>query len=195
MTALAWGNNRDTYDCLMHSYTEKHRHYHDISHIKATLIHLDQVRALAQHAPLIELALWFHDVIYKPFSSTNEADSAQWARRFMEANQSPAPWIKEVEELIMITQHDGVPKSDDEKLMVDIDLGILGSPQAIYQRYEKQVRKEYRWVPWFIYRKKRAELLRSFLARDQIYSHAYFQEQLTSQAQRNLEQAIQDLQK
>ncbi len=193
MSALNLTTNRATFERLQHNYAQSHRHYHGLKHIQATLLHLDEVWELAEQPRLIALALWFHDAIYRPFSNSNEADSAQWAVDFMRDNHMGETAIKTVHGLIMITQHDARAVGIDQQLMVDIDLGILGSPPDIYQQYEANIRKEYRWVPLFIYKKKRRQLLASFLAKEQLYHHPHFQQLWTDQAHSNLRSAMAQL--
>ena len=65
-----------------------------------------------------------------------------------------------VADLILATKHAAVPTDADARLVVDIDLSILGSAEERFDRYERDVRREYRWVPGFIYRRKRAEAFR-----------------------------------
>ncbi len=193
MAALDLKANQATFERLQRNYGQSHRHYHDLKHIQATLLHLDEVWGLAREPELIALALWFHDAIYQPFSSTNEANSAQWAVDFMRANHMDQAAIDGVHALIMITAHDAQATGVDQQLMIDIDLGILGSPPDVYQQYEVHIRKEYRWVPRFIYNKKRLQLLRSFAAREQLYNHPHFQQLWTVQARTNLQWAIEQL--
>ena len=49
--------------------------------------------------------------------------------------------------------------------VVDIDLSILGRNRQDYDLFEERVRKEYKWVPGPLYRRKRIEVLESFLKR------------------------------
>jgi predicted metal-dependent HD superfamily phosphohydrolase len=72
----------------------------------------------------------------------------------------------------MATRHDAPVHDEDAALLVDIDLAILGSPLQRFERYDEDIRKEYRWVPGFVYRRKRAEVLRQFLARQSLYHTA-----------------------
>ena len=68
MQNLGIPSNENTYEALLKAYSEKHRRYHTGEHINATLKHLDTVEDLADDVDEIEIALWFHDAIYKPFS-------------------------------------------------------------------------------------------------------------------------------
>ncbi len=185
--------NEDTYHALVKVYSEKHRRYHTGAHIDATLKHLDTVTDLANDSCEIEIALWFHDAIYKPFSASNELDSAVWASNFLSDNEVAKDRIDRVYNLIMATLHTAETKGNDQLLMVGIDLSILGAKPAVYDQFEKDVRYEYKFVPYFLYRKKRKEILDSFLERDRIYQYDFFYEKLEKQAKINLKNAIDSL--
>ena len=190
MDSVGISSNEDTFNALISHYDEKHRHYHNQNHIDAALQHLDDVSDLAKKPNEIELALWFHDAIYRPFSSRNELNSANWASEFLKKNDATVDVVARVHALIMATLHTGQAESDDLKLMIDIDLTILGAPENTYSLFEKSVRKEYRLVPYFIYRKKRKEILSSFLARERIFKNDYFYSSFEAQARTNLGSAI-----
>lgn len=194
MTAFSLPENEVTYHALIKAYGEKHRAYHTWDHIAASLKHLDAVHNQADHPHEIELALWFHDAIYKPFSSSNEKDSAIWAQEFFELNgYEDDTAISRIFDLIMVTEHTGQAITKDAKLMIDIDLSILGAPAHIYDQFEKDVRFEYKRVPTFIFKKKRREILKEFLDRDPIYQNTYFRDKLETQARVNLAGAIEAL--
>lgn len=190
MAQLGLQDNRDQWRALHNAYAEKHRHYHNGEHIAACLQHLDAIRHLAENPAEIELALWFHDAIYKPRSSTNELDSANWCSEFLQSNNVEPSVIERIHQLIMITCHNAVPATNDEQLLVDIDLAILGAPEDVYWQFETNVRKEYQWVPGFIFRAKRKEILQGFLDRYRIYHHNYFYDLLERRARENLAAAI-----
>lgn len=188
--ALHLPDNADTYSSLLSAYSQKHRHYHTIDHIDACLSHLDNVVDLADSPPEIELALWFHDAIYDPYSSGNERKSAKWAKKFLLQNIVDKDLISRIHELIMVTVHGSPCKSKDETILADIDLSILGSEAGIYNKFEEAIRKEYRRVPYFLYRKKRNEILQGFLSRDQIYQNQYFNDRFEKQARKNMSAVI-----
>lgn len=200
MSKLGFGESLDCFQELVLAYSEKHRHYHTLKHISAMLEHLEKVKAegLIENNKFyneITIAIWFHDAIYKPFSATNERDSADWAVEFLEGKDYERDGIKRIEQLIMATLHNGEITNDADALMVDIDLTILGASDAVYDEFEQNVRKEYRWVPFFMYRKKRAELLTQFLAADRLYHNDYFYSRYEDQARENLIRAIKKLDK
>lgn len=186
-------DNQTTYAELIRAYTEKHRHYHSDTHINACLQHFDAVQCFAEYPAEVELALWFHDAIYKPMSSTNELDSANWCAKFLADNSIADEIIQRVHKLIMATCHSAELVGNDERLVVDIDLAILGAPENVYQVFEASVRNEYQWVPSFIFKNKRKEILQTFLDRHRIYHHAYFYDLLEHRARENLATAISQL--
>lgn len=182
-----------TYFDLCAAYNEPHRHYHNQSHIQAALKHLDAVQGICPDSAELELALWFHDAIYKPFSSSNEQDSADWAVRFMRDCGLAEAQLQCVHDLIMATLHEAAVEAPLQQWMVDIDLGILGAAADVYAQFEANVRKEYSKVPGILYRRKRKQVLRHFLQQPTVYYTAYFQERFEVQARENLAAAIASL--
>jgi len=193
MEAFGLPNNDDTYEKLIAGYSEKHRAYHTLDHINACFWHLDAIRAQCLYPEEIELALWFHDVIYKPFSASNEEDSANLAKSFLSQNSVEPEIIDRIYKLIILTKDHVAPQSRDAKLMLDIDLSILGSEDHIYAQFEKDVRHEYKRVPSFVFKKKRKEILKSFLERPRLYHTPYFFDLLERRAKDNLAWAITQL--
>jgi predicted metal-dependent HD superfamily phosphohydrolase len=178
-------------DRLMAAYSEPHRHYHTTAHIEACLLEFDSVQSLAESPAEVELALWFHDVVYVPRASDNERRSADVASKFL-ASAGATPLVcSRVHSLVMATVHGPESPTDpDARLVVDIDLSILGRDTETYDRFEHAIREEYKWVPWFLYRRKRGEILQSFLNREFIYSTEPFRRRYELLARANLERAI-----
>jgi predicted metal-dependent HD superfamily phosphohydrolase len=193
MAALNFADNRATHQKLVDAYSEKHRHYHSAAHIEDCLQKFDMVKQSARESENIALAIWFHDAVYAPLKPNNELQSANWATQFLMAQCANTDQIKSVRELIMVTCHQAEPVTNDEALLIDIDLSILGANPATYELFETNVRKEYRWVPWFLYRAKRSEILASFLNRDRLYSCDLFHQRYDAPARANLVKAIADL--
>ena len=193
MQVFGLPENRLTFDKLIAAYAEKHRYYHTFKHVNACLNHLDKTHNLARYTHEIELALWFHDAIYKPYSKDNELKSAQWAVNFLKQNSVDEKTIARVYQLVLVTLHGIEIKTDDEKLIVDCDLTILGSSPEVYNQFEANVRKEYRLVPYFIYRKKRKEILQMFLKQNWVYQVEYFKDKFEKQARDNLIKTIKNL--
>jgi len=182
--------NKKTGQQLFSAYSESHRHYHTLDHITACLEHLNKVKHLTNKPAEIAMALWFHDAVYKPLSKRNERQSALWAERFLKKNNIDEACISRVCSMIMATQHHAKNSSVDESIMVDIDLSILGASSDHYDKFEHNIRKEYKRVPLILYTTKRKQLLQGFLDRAYIYNTGYFRDHFEHQARENISNAL-----
>lgn len=177
-------------DELLTRYAEPQRKYHTRQHLEECLALFEEVIALAPHPAEVEMALWFHDAVYDVKGSGNEERSADWAHRaLIDAGVDPAS-ADRVRLLVLVTKHDGVPSSLDEQVLVDIDLAILGAERQRFDEYERQIREEYGFVPGFLFRRKRKQILRTFLDRPVLYSTPALRDRLDARARENLRRAI-----
>jgi predicted metal-dependent HD superfamily phosphohydrolase len=180
------------FDELREAYTEPGRYYHTDKHVAECLAHFDQVRSLSHRPAEIEVALWFHDAVYDTRQSDNEERSAEWAKSFLSDVRTSTQIIDRIVQLILATKtHE--PYDADAELMLDVDLGILGSPSGSFERYDSAIRQEYHWVPQDQYRTGRAQILTTFIERPQIYNTATFQKKYEQQARENLKKKIEEL--
>lgn len=174
---------------LREAWAEPHRAYHTTAHLAACLSGLAEVEAGLDEPHAVAIALWYHDAVYDPTRSDNEAASAALAHAHLSAAGAPAEAKARVVALIDATRHDAVPADGDARALVDVDLGILGASAERYSRYEDEVRREYSWVPEAAFRAGRASILRGFLARPRIYATEAFA-RLEAPARANLAWAI-----
>ena len=193
MKRLGIAEHREAFEDLRAAYAEPQRFYHTAGHISSCLRLLDDVAGLAGSQEEVELALWFHDAVYDPRAKDNELKSADWASDFLERAGASEGSRARIRGHIIATEHDAAPSGPDSALVVDIDLAILGSPPEAYQAFEANIRREYRWVPRPLYRRKRREVLDSFLTRPSIYFTDYFRDRYEPAARANLQTAIQAL--
>jgi predicted metal-dependent HD superfamily phosphohydrolase len=178
---------------LIAAYEEPQRQYHTLQHLNECFTLFEPNRHLAKYPAEVEIALWFHDAVYDIKAQDNEARSANWAAEELAAAQVSQESIERVKQLIMATCHSALPEGQDQQLLVDIDLSILGSSRHRFIEYETQVRGEYQWVPGFLFRKKRRGILKEFLARNPIYNTPEIRQALESQARDNLAYSVKQL--
>jgi predicted metal-dependent HD superfamily phosphohydrolase len=184
------GDGEALFSSLVARYSEPHRKYHSVQHLSECLAAFEPVRHLPPHPAEVEAALWFHDAIYEVQRSDNEKLSAAWAEReFLQAG-APREAAELVASLVLATKHDALPTTLDEQVLVDIDLSILGAPEARFAQYEQQIRQEYAFVPGFLFRRKRRAILQTFLDRPSIYSTPHFNAALEQAARKNLLRAV-----
>lgn len=175
---------------LLARWAEPQRAYHTPQHLRECLALFERHRALAAHPGEVALALWFHDAVYDTHRHDNEARSADWARQVLEDAGAPPAVAGRVHALILATRHSEVPATPDARLLVDIDLAILGADAERFDEYERQVRVEYGFVPEALFRDKRGEILRAFLARAAIFSTPALAGRFEAAARANLVRAL-----
>lgn len=179
-------NVEDNFMKIKNIYSLKSRRYHNLQHIVKCLEEFDLVEDKLAQKDTVELAVWFHDIIYKTRSDTNEEDSAVYAKRILSGLGVDDKIVQDVYNLIIATKHDTKIVDPDAKYLVDIDLSILGVDKDQFLDYEKNIRKEYSWVPYFFYKKKRFEILKNFLERKFIFSTDFFRQRYELKARANL---------
>ena len=183
----------DLLAALLARWAEPHRRYHTLQHLHECLALFEHDRALAERPGEVAIALWFHDAIYDTARHDNEAESAAWASSvLLQAGEAPDVAAR-VYTLIMATRHSEVPVTPDARLLVDIDLAILGAEPVRFAEYELQIRDEYAFVPEDIFREKRAAILRGFLARPSLFSTPTYADRFDAPARTNLARAIASL--
>lgn len=190
--AGASGDGTAVFDELVARYGEARRHYHTLEHIDACLGWLDRFAGLAERPTEVALALWFHDVIYDPHAGDNEQRSADLARDRLVALGVPSESVDRVAVYILATQHHEAEQGD-ARLVVDIDLTILGSSRAVFDDFEQRIRREYAHVSDELFDAGRRAVLARFLDRPAIYRVAEIHERLEAAARENLERRIREL--
>lgn len=178
------------YDDLRLRYSELHRFYHTIDHIKECLTVLRLVEMQLDSPTEVRAALWYHDAIYNPKRVDNEEQSARLASVHLNGAGFD---IDLVMKLILVTKHPSRPQTNDEKYMVDIDLTVLGYREETYLKYSKNIRKEYSHVSDKQYRHGRKKVLNDFLRMPFIYHTKHFKRMLENNARLNIESEISNL--
>jgi len=148
------------YDDLVTRHGELHRRYHTLEHV------VDVVERV--HGTEVELAAWYHDVVYDATRNDNEARSADHAAHVLAGLGAPPDVIAEVRRLILLTAGH---EADDPRgrELIAADLAILTSDRARYERYARDVRAEYAHVDdeaWRTGRTAVLERLRAFVDDD-----------------------------
>jgi predicted metal-dependent HD superfamily phosphohydrolase len=186
----ASGSGTPVYEALVARYAEPHRDYHTLQHLTECIAWFNRVLPLAARPAEVELALWFHDSIYAVGRSDNEEQSARWAESELTSSGAGPLAAETVRTLVMATRHSALPETQDEKVVVDIDLSILGASDDRFAEYERQIRDEYAFVPSSLFDRRRREILQSFLDRPVIYSTPHFVAALEQKARDNLGRAL-----
>jgi predicted metal-dependent HD superfamily phosphohydrolase len=180
---------------LVTRYEGNGRYYHNLFHIQNVLEIIESFRDCAQDIHAIQLAAWFHDVIYDAQRSDNETQSAAYAETMMDMLGIPAETIAKVGLMIRATRHNrACPADIDCQIMLDADLATFASGWEIQEEIEKAIRQEYAFVPDEAYREGRQLILQNFLKRERIYCTELMFEEREAAARENISRTIEMLQ-
>ncbi len=175
-------------------YQTDGRAYHNLAHVQQVLTSAEAVAGQAVDWSAVQLAIWFHDVVYVPGAPDNEAQSAHYARRMLQSWQLSEPIIQSVEQLILATALNGAaPHHPDAPLIQDADIATLGWPPDAYRGYAQAIRQEFAHVPEEDYRHGRSQILTHFLQKPRLYHTDHFFTHLEAQARVNIYQELQAL--
>lgn len=174
------------YQKLLDAYNEPHRVYHNLTHITNCLTIFDQVSELLDNPDAVELAIWFHDIIYKIEDSDNEQLSANLFMALTDGLFNNE-FRGTVYQHIMATCHNcSSITNSDTKLIVDIDLSSFGLPWAKFLNDNKNVRAEMCHIPDEDYNQKQMSFQLSLLNQPSFFKSDYFHEHYEAQARSNI---------
>lgn len=148
-------------------YIEKHRHYHTLIHLHELFAALRPYMVDHPHAKAIELAVWFHDLVYDttlPAYLDNEALSAREMIRII--SESKPEWLDPDDdmheqvylaaEIIVATKSHTITAAwvcskpthlHAALLFQDADMSILAANQTRLMEYDRQVMLEWGQEP------------------------------------------------
>ena len=182
-------------DSMMHYYSEYHRFYHTLEHVEHGLNLLKDVRDYCDDYDLVRYSWWYHDIIYLPNCLNNELVSADKAVfDVFQLGVTDDDATLKIYKMVWATKHlNNKVESHDDKIIHDVDLAILGSSDAEYIRYSKQIEDEYNMYRGEKYLKGRLLVLNDFLKLKNIYYMGYFQNHFEEKAQKNISNEIENI--
>ena len=174
------------FEAVMARHREPHRRYHGEHHIGWVVRHAQHLAAhfaapgvdghVAQPIDLgaVIAAAFYHDAVYDPRASDNEATSARLASEVLVRGGWPAERVAAVANMIKATadHRDGATGDLSTAVLLAADLAVLAAEPAGYSAYVNGVRFEYGHVAdsdWVI---GRSAVLRSFIDREHIFPAA-----------------------
>ena len=171
---------------LLDGYRETQRHYHTLEHIEHCLNMFDQCKSLASNPDALELAVWFHDVIFEPGRHDNEAQSAALYQQFSDGAHDTATRSL-VDRLIMATLHDGnLLQDNDAQYMVDIDLSSFGLSWEDFVHDSDNLRRENPHLGDCEYFHNQSRFQNALLQRERFFQSDFFSQRFEKQARDNV---------
>ena len=182
-------HRENVYALLRRAYAEPQRYYHTQQHIVECLGHFHQIQHIVHDPLAVEIAIWFHDLVYDPKALDNELQSAELMKQVCQ-DFLPMVKLEKIYAWILATQKHQASKHLDLNFLLDIDLAILGSDPQRFAEYERQIQREYAWVDPDIYQLKRKQVLKQFNQMNPIFHTHYFYQRFEQQAKINLEHHV-----
>lgn len=170
-------------------YSEDYRAYHNLSHLTELFRAFDQFQNELKQPEEVAFAIFYHDIIYNIGDSKNEEKSGSEAVRVLEEMGVDSIKTNRINQLILATKtHEA--ETNDEKWMIDFDLGILGQSWELYENYSKNIRKEYKKIPSLLYRNGRKKVLKHFMDKESIYKTEEFKSLYEQKARENIQNEL-----
>ncbi|MGE0283910.1 MAG: hypothetical protein AB7P20_25305 [Rhizobiaceae bacterium] len=171
-------------------YNEPQRAYHNWAHIGVMLSGLDDARLAREFDEIdfdaVELTIFFHDAIYDPRAKDNEERSAALFSDMCAGGASNQERMQRVVDMIQATAMHAATTDLATRLLLDLDLRVLGGGPERYLAYVDAVRAEYSFVPDEAWRDGRSAVLTRFLERDRIFQTGYFARLYEARARKNI---------
>ncbi|CAM1339977.1 conserved hypothetical protein [Tenacibaculum amylolyticum] len=172
-------------------YTEKHRTYHNLQHLKELFGYYDTYIGELSQPNLVAFSIFYHDIIYNIWKKDNEEKSAKVALQSLATIISRSELNIINEQIIATKTHES--NFSDTQFLIDFDLAILGQSTAVYQQYATLIRTEYKLVPDFLYYKGRKKVLQHFIDKPFIYKTEVFINLYEKAAKKNLVEELNQL--
>lgn len=179
---------------LVAAYSTPGRYYHTLKHIDHVLGTIEILQGYTNNLAAVQLAAWFHDVVYDTQAQDNEQKSADYAFELLSNLGIPESTITTVTRLILNTKdHQAAMDDYDSQVLLDADLAILATNLVQYPEYAHAIRQEYGWVAEAEYITGRRQVLEQFLQRSRIYFTPLMSEFAERSARGNIQEEIQSL--
>lgn len=186
---------------VINAYNDGTRHYHNLDHLDDVLAKLDLAKDALEKSDevthlsardkqimfdMIELGLWYHDVVYDATAKDNEAQSCTMFLLHASKMEMGYRLQQDIGALIEATAHHKNARTLQERILTDCDLAILGANKETFEKYDKNIREEYSFVPAAAYKIGRRKVLAGFLDQERIFKTDAFHDLFEAQARENL---------
>lgn len=179
---------------LIAAYSTPGRYYHTLKHIDRVFKTIQILQGYTTNLAAVQLAAWFHDVVYDTQAQDNEQRSADYAFDLLSNLGIPESTITIVTRIILNTKdHQAAVDDYDSQVLLDADLAILATNQVQYGEYAHAIRQEYGWMAEADYITGRQQVLERFLQRSHIYFTPLMSEFAEPCARGNIQGEIQSL--
>jgi predicted metal-dependent HD superfamily phosphohydrolase len=180
---------KDHFESIKEKYSTPGRYYHTLDHIASLLKMSEKYKSKLKNKDVLDLSIFYHDIIYNVLFNNNEDKSASYACKQLTGLNVPAETVQAVVAFIKATKtHDlkEIPLKKDLAYFLDFDISILAAEPAEYHDYIIHVRKEYEIYPDDLYKKARNRFLAHCMAKKHIFYTQEFRAEYEEKARQNI---------
>ncbi len=170
---------------LADRYSEAHRHYHALQHLRDMIGELGKYPDRIEDRDTLLFSIFYHDSVYRPGRKDNEKRSAEWMKDWL--SQTSFHRVDSCHAQIMATEGHKESEDPDTRILIDLDLSILGQSLERYESYREGIREEYLLFPNWVFRRGRRKVLAELMSRERIFQTSFFRETYEQQARQNLQ--------
>ena len=112
------------------------------------------------------------------------------------AGRADPATLKRAEAIILATAGHDIPEDVDPELardialFLDMDLAILGAPEAEFDAYDRAIHTEFAAIPDEVFLPRRRRIMAGFLERDRLYRTDQFHQSHDAPARANLRRLL-----
>ncbi|WP_417266393.1 phosphohydrolase [Brumimicrobium sp.] len=181
------------FDEIIHAYESEGRYYHNLEHLKDLFSELERASHLIDDFNLVNIAVFYHDVIYNPTANNNEEKSAEFSSNHLKLMRASEQLIKTVYEAIIATKKHSESENNNINIFTDADLSILGTNSEHYKKYSQKIRYEYITYPSYLFDNGRIQALKQLMDTGRLFKSEYFYKLNEKQALDNLQAELDSL--
>lgn len=171
---------------LLASWSEPHRRYHSITHLRDILAGVEELAEFAENADAVRLAAWYHDCVYDGLPDDEERSARRAEEELSELGVRPG-LVDEVARLVRLTvAHDPAAGDRNGEVLSDADLAALAVPGERYRLNTAAIRAEYAHIPDEVFRKGRLQVLAALLGGPGVFRTESGRSRWESAARENL---------
>lgn len=178
---------------LLASWSEPHRRYHSVTHLRDILNHVDELTEYADDVDAVRLAAWYHDAVYQGLPDDEERSAQRAQDDLLQLGVTPA-LVNEVVRLVRMTvSHDPETGDRNGEVLSDADLASLAIPHDRYVANTAAIRDEYAHVSDEAFRDGRLGVLKQLLEGRPVFRTDYGREAWEVAARQNMRSELHDL--
>lgn len=153
------GIQTDNLEFFEYMYNINNNAYHNMQHLDNVFHAFENINIeiTDEEFHILSIAFLYHDIVYDSKAKDNEEKSVTCMLNSKFTCSKHI--IDEAQNLILFSKYQRKPETKLERIFLECDMHIFEESMADQLEYEKQIQKEYAWVPLAVYVPERIKVL------------------------------------